>query len=170
MVVVAVLAIVVTIGLPGMRAFIASSRLVTQTNEVLAAVQEARSEAIRLNASVTFCRAASATATACANGNGSNDWQHWIVLAQGSVLKRGVVAGDRINLRANSALTNNQIVYGADSLARTTERALVTGNALRVCSSDDALTSNHRFVNLAAGGRAYVVNGGSAADCTANVS
>lgn len=164
MVAVAVLAIVAMIGLPAMRAFIANSRLVTQTNEVLAAVQVARSEATRLNASVTFCRAAGATATTCAGGNGTNDWEHWIVLAQGRVLKRGVVTGDRVNLRASGTLTNNQIVYGADSLARTTGGALVTA-ALRVCSSDNALSSNHRLISLQAGGRAYVFGGVATADC-----
>lgn len=182
MVVVVIVAIIVGIGLPGLKAFIAGNRLVTQTNDVLSALQIARSEATRLNAPVTFCRVASSTATTCQGGSGGEDWSFWVVLAPSltqPVLRRGEISASNINLRVSSNLasgvggtaTENAITFGPDSLARMTDgRTLMTGY-LRICSTDSSLSSNFRLIQLLGGGRAYVdrVNGIGMTTCTNRV-
>lgn len=167
MVVIVIVAIIVGIGLPGLKAFIAGNRLVTQTNDVLSALQIARSEATRLNAPVTFCRVASSTATTCQGGGGGEDWRFWAVLAPSltqPVLRRGEISSSNINLRVNSNLasrvggtaTENAITFEADSLARMTDgRTLMTGS-IRICSTDSSLSSNFRSIRLVGGGRVYV--------------
>lgn len=171
-VVTAVISIIVSLGLPGMRAFIAGSRLVTQTNDVISALQVARSEAIRLNTPVTFCRVANNTATTCQGGSGGEDWKFWAVLAPTlpqPVLKRGEISAVNINFKVSSQLaskvsgddTNNAVTFGSDSLARRTDgRGLVSGN-LRVCSTDESLSSNFRLIQIVGGGRVLVNKGSS---------
>ncbi len=182
MVVIVIVAIIVGLGLPGLRSFIAGNRLVTQTNDVLSALQIARSEATRLNASVTFCRVASNTATACQGGSGGEDWGFWAVLAPSltqPVLKRGEISASNINLRVSpnlasgvgGAATKNAITFGPDSLARETDgRTLMTGY-LRLCSSDSSLSSNFRMIQIVSGGRVYVdaLNSVNAVACTSVV-
>lgn len=172
MVVTAVISIFAALGLPGMKAFVAGGRLVTQTNDVISALQVARSEAIRLNTPVTFCRVANNTATTCQGGSGGEDWKFWAVLAPAltqPVLRRGEISAANINVKVSSQLasrvsgddTNNAVTFGADSLARRTDgRSLVSGN-LRVCSTDDSLLSNFRLIQIVGGGRVFVNKGGS---------
>lgn len=181
-VVVVVMAIIVAIGLPGMRAFIAGNRLVTQTNDVLAALQIARSEAMRLNAPVTFCRTSSMSSTTCQGGTGREDWRYWVVLAPNltqPVLRRGEVSSTNINLRVSSNLasrvsgtaTNNAISFGPDSLARQTDGSTLVSGYLRICSTDSSLSSNFRLIQLQGGGRMYVDqrNSSGTVSCTARV-
>lgn len=168
----AVISIFAALGLPGMRAFVAGGRLVTQTNDVISALQVARSEAIRLNTPVTFCRVANNTATTCLGGSGGEDWKFWAILAPAlpqPVLRRGEISAANINVKVSSQLasrvsgddTNNAVTFGADSLARRTDgRSLVSGN-LRVCSTDDSLSSNFRLIQIVGGGRVFVNKGGS---------
>lgn len=167
MVVTVVISIFVALGLPGMRAFVAGGRLVTQTNDVISALQVARSEAIRLNTPVTFCRVANNTATTCLGGSGGEDWKFWAILAPAlpqPVLRRGEISAANINVKVSSQLasrvsgddTNNAVTFDSDSLARRTDgRVLVSGN-LRVCSTDDSLTSNFRLIQIVGGGRVFL--------------
>ncbi len=79
MVGVAVLAIALGAGVPSMSEFIKSSRLSVQTNDLLASLHLARTEAIKRNARVTLCKSANATACSTAPGTG---WEiGWMVFA-----------------------------------------------------------------------------------------
>ena len=182
MVVVTIVAIFAAIGVPALSAFIARNRLVTQTNDMLAAIQVARSEATRLNTSVTFCRVASLTATTCQGGAGNDDWRFWAVLAPTStepVLRRGQITSPNISVRVSSNLasrvsgvsTNNAISFGADSLARQTDGSTLMAGYMRICSSDSSLSSNFKLINISGGGRPYVDNANStgAVTCTNGV-
>ena len=62
MVTVAVLAILMAIGLPSFQNVMRSNRVATGTNEVIAAIALARTEAIRNNRGTSLCRSASGTA------------------------------------------------------------------------------------------------------------
>jgi type IV fimbrial biogenesis protein FimT len=71
----AVAAIVLTAGVPSFRELIQNNRLATATNELVATLHLARSEAIKRNARVTVCK--SVNGTSCAT---SGDWsQGWLV-------------------------------------------------------------------------------------------
>jgi type IV fimbrial biogenesis protein FimT len=149
LVTVSLAAILMAIGVPMLRDSIANNRLTAQTNELIAAITLARSQAITMNQGMTFCRANSETATACSGSAG--DWQFWLIRsAAGAVVRRGaLVAG---SLEVTSTLTNDQVVFASDGLART-NNALVTGGPhINVCSHHSA-TENNRQVTLGAGSR-----------------
>lgn len=74
-VVLAVSAILLGIGIPSFSAFTGNSRLTSATNELVSSLHLARSEAIKRNSRVVMCT--SATGTSCAT---SGDWhQGWLV-------------------------------------------------------------------------------------------
>ena len=75
MVVLAVSAILLGIGIPGLTALSSSSRLVSATNELVSSLHLARSEAIKRNSRVVMCK--SATGTSCAASGGWH--QGWLV-------------------------------------------------------------------------------------------
>jgi type IV fimbrial biogenesis protein FimT len=150
MVTVSLAAVLMAIGIPMFRDSIANNRLISQTNDMVGALTLARSRAITLNQRVTFCRADSEATTACSGSAG--DWQFWLVrTATGSVDRRGaLVVG---SLDVTSALTNDQIEFASDGLARS-GGVLVTGGGphITVCSSHST-TDNRRQVTLGAGSR-----------------
>ncbi|MBS0592476.1 MAG: GspH/FimT family pseudopilin, partial [Proteobacteria bacterium] len=79
-----VLAVVIAIGLPGMQGLINSGRLSAAANELSAALQLTRVEALRRNRSVVLCR--SETLAGCAAGD---TWPGWLVFVD--VNNNGVV-------------------------------------------------------------------------------
>lgn len=75
MVTVAVAAILMSVGVPSFQQLIQSNRVTTQTNEFVAALNLARSEAIKRGSRITVCK--SSTSTSCAASGG---WQQgWII-------------------------------------------------------------------------------------------
>lgn len=75
MVVLAVSAILLSIGIPSFASFIGSSRLASATNELVSSLHLARSEAIKRNSRAALCK--SASGVACSSSGG---WQQgWIV-------------------------------------------------------------------------------------------
>lgn len=74
MVTLAVAAVVLTLGVPSFQQTIQNNRLVTQANNLIAALNMARSEAIKRGTNVTLCKRNSA-GTACNNaGNWEGGW------------------------------------------------------------------------------------------------
>lgn len=147
---VALASILMTMAVPSFNQMVMGSRLTTQANEFVSAVNFARSEAIKRNASISLCRASSPTATACAGSSGN--WQHWIVrTGAGNVVRRGIVNTFSGALVVQSTLTADQVMFGSDGLART-GGALVNNNQISVCSRRTA-DSNARRVVMGAGSR-----------------
>jgi len=84
MVTISVAAIILSFGVPGFMSFIANNRAVTDTNDLVTALNLARSEATRRGSAVTVC--SSTNGTTC---NGDGDWSTgWIVLSSGDELLR----------------------------------------------------------------------------------
>ncbi|MDJ0926956.1 MAG: GspH/FimT family pseudopilin [Gammaproteobacteria bacterium] len=79
MVVLAVLATVLSVGIPAFNQFTAANRMTASVNDVMAALQLARSEAIKRRGTVTVCASANPEAVipACAASGGLT--QGWIV-------------------------------------------------------------------------------------------
>lgn len=75
---VAVFAILMAVAVPSFQTTMQRNRLTTQANELLAAVQASRSEALRLNQTVRFCTTAS-------------NWQ-MTRQSDGTLLKQGAIA------------------------------------------------------------------------------
>jgi len=123
MITIAIVAILLTVGIPSFRNVILNTRLTSLANEVVASVQIARSEAIKRNATVRLC--ASANGTTCAT---TGSWeQGWIVLTAAGVVLR------------HEALQTGWKVTEAGGLRELTFRPTGFGGStasLRVCRSN----------------------------------
>jgi type IV fimbrial biogenesis protein FimT len=126
MIAVVILAILASLAVPSMRNIIVQNRLASRTNELVGAIQFARTEAIKRNQRVRLCRAASATATACST---PGNWQHWIVLnSAGTLLQRGSLPA---TLTLKSTLENDTIIFLPSGLNNVAENK----NTLTLCST-----------------------------------
>jgi type IV fimbrial biogenesis protein FimT len=81
LVTIAVAGVLAAVAVPSFFSVVNTNKLAAQSNELLTAIQYARSEAIRSNAKVTFCGAASATAAEdddCSSG----EQPFWVVIGK----------------------------------------------------------------------------------------
>lgn len=154
-----VLAVVLAIGYPNLTMAINNSRVTGAANELVAALQVARMEAVRRNARVYVCRTDSATG-GCA---GSGVWNQWLVFADrdrngaltaGEALRRGE-AHTQVGIRASSNITAGSLVFGPDGFAR--NGATPAGNLLAarfgVCLPTNKPPTNERLVSIGSGSR-----------------
>ena len=84
MVAIAILAIVISIAAPSFSRTLESNRAAVTSNELLGALQSARTEALMRRSDVTLCRR-NVAGTACQNGT---DWAVGWLLMQGNVVIR----------------------------------------------------------------------------------
>lgn len=161
MVTIAIAAILLGLGVPSFSNYIASNRLTAQTNELVVAMHFARAESIKRNRTISFCRAANATATACAGGDDNSNWEHWVILAGSTLLRSGTVSS---GVRVRSSITNNQLRFQPDGLARVgSGDTLANSVTLTACSPNHGSVAR-RVVSLGAGSRISTTTG--AGGCT----
>lgn len=93
LVVLAVAAILMVIGMPALHDLMVRNQFAAVSNEFTGLVASARTNAIKSNRTVTLCRAASGSATACdGNADGrSVSWQHWLIVSADRVIGQGAV-------------------------------------------------------------------------------
>lgn len=153
MVTIAVLAILLAIGIPSFAALIASNRLTSATNELVAALQTGRTEAIRRNARITVCPAAP-TDNGC-SGAWRDGWIAFIDQTRGSapapesandILFRGGPLPSGIVAVANAPLSS-YASFTADGFSSQLGGGFLAGT-LRVCSTSTALTNDRRARDL----------------------
>lgn len=173
MISVVVLVIVIAIGVPGLQGLIHTGRLSSGANELSAAVQLARAEAIRRNRSVVLCR--SDTLAACADGD---TWGGWMVFvdddADGAVgvgeevLKTGRIDAPLV-MRASAGISSRgqTVTFLPGGLARGADEAALLNAALSLCTPSTVPTANVRDVLIAFGGRTSVRSRGTGGVCTA---
>jgi type IV fimbrial biogenesis protein FimT len=108
LVVITISAILVAMAIPSFQGLVRSSRISSSANSFIAAIDLARSEAIRRATVVTVCRSTNPEAVnpncsdAAANGYAADDWASgWIGFAKaaGNLVPNTVEAGDEILLR-----------------------------------------------------------------------
>lgn len=157
MVTVFIAAILFAIAIPSFRQMVANNRLVTQANDLIGALNYARSEAITRNRTVRLCRAANETATVCAGAAGN--WGAWIVrnMVTGEVSRRGVVNTFGGNIVVQSSLPADTIVFSPDGLSRTTADVLINNATILVCTPAGVVTENRRQLTLGASSRLTMV-------------
>ncbi|MFO1418814.1 MAG: GspH/FimT family pseudopilin [Methylotetracoccus sp.] len=125
MVTVAVAAILMSVGVPSFQQLIQSNRVTTQTNEFVAALNLARSEAIKRGTRITICK--SSTSTSCA---GSGGWQQgWIIFTD-----------NNNNAAADDGTGSILRVYGALSDVTLTGNTNVASYVSYVASGSTQLT------------------------------
>ena len=147
---VAVAAVLLGIAIPSFRTMSASNRIITQANDMVSAVNYARSEAITRNSNIIFCRATTAATTACAPSIAA--WTNWIVRTPaGAVIRRGTINTYNNTVRVNSDFILDAVTLGSDGLART-GGGLVVDRAFTVCSTVLG-ADNIRRVQVGAGSR-----------------
>lgn len=159
MVVVTVAGILLVIGVPALQTWVRDNRLVTETNNLVAHLNLARSEAIKRRKRVAICssRDAGAAVPAC---DGGTDWSTgWVVFQDpegegvggavdnaADVIRRSVVVAGATDVRSSTGIlffgTDGSVTGGA-------------GSALAVC--DNRGTSKGRQVRVSSIGRPQVV-------------
>lgn len=145
MVTAAVLAILAAVAMPSLIGVVNSNRLASGTNELVAALQQARMEAIRRNGSVSVCRSTDGATCAGAGGN----WNRWVllVISDGEVLRNGDV---KAPIQLTSGLA--AVTFSPDGLARN-GGALVSGNIATVCVPTTQPPQNQRVISMGGGSR-----------------
>ncbi|WP_374340750.1 GspH/FimT family pseudopilin [Methyloversatilis sp.] len=182
MIVVLLLAIVSAFAMPAFQSFIASSRLTSEANEVLAALNLARSEAVRVQRRVVLCRAAqtngqvvpSAT-SGCVTTTTSQPWQGWFVFVDNdadgvfdvgeTVIRTQTLTAGGLVIVSNSALgtAGNRIIFRPDGLARAQDSVALQNAEFVVCDTSGALSgANARTITLLSGSRMNVTRTTSA--------
>jgi type IV fimbrial biogenesis protein FimT len=157
LVTIAIVGILAAVAVPSFFSIVNTNKLAAQSNELLTAIQYARSEAIRSNARVTFCGAASATAAAdddCSDG----EQPYWVVLgkAAGGGQEQLRVFAVREPVKVSTAL--EKIIFNADGLARDQDtKELVTGE-ITVCLEVTHPPRNRRVLNIESGSRVVIEN------------
>jgi type IV fimbrial biogenesis protein FimT len=150
MIVILLAAVLMAMAVPTFHSTIAGNRLTTQANDLVGAINYARSEAISHNTSATFCRANLEASTNCSGSSGN--WQFWIIRnATGTVLRRGVINTYGGVLTLSSTLVNDSAAFSSDGLARS-GGALITSRAITVCVNNIS-DNNIRTVTIGAGSR-----------------
>lgn len=157
-----VLAILTSLAVPSFRGTIAANQLTSRTNELVSALNMARSEAIRRGSRVTLCK--SSTGTSCAS---TGDWeQGWVVFVDStrSGTTASIDSGETV-LQVQQAASGSTLIkgstnvasyvsFGADGRPRTLAGASTSGK-LRSCNTSTALTNDTRArdVELSSVGR-----------------
>jgi type IV fimbrial biogenesis protein FimT len=150
-------AMVLAFGLPGLIDFIANNRATTQANEVLTTFLFARNAAVTRPAPVTICAVNPSNSAQCASGGGPFNWDKgWLVFVDNGV--RGTIDGGDAVLRAYPALTGGTLTANVASVQYRIDGFLEAGSttlALRVahCKLD-----NNRNISLSAQGRPSVAH------------
>lgn len=152
MVTVSILAILTTLAVPSFQSMIASSNLTTATNDLMATLTQARSNAIRRGGRVTVCK--SADGAACV---ATGDWeQGWIVFNdQVRDQTYAKVDTDETITFAVPALTSgivikgnlNYVSYAADGQPKSMTGAGYFGT-IRICSTTSSLSNDKRARDL----------------------
>ena len=119
LIVVALSAIMMTLAVPSFQTMIANNRITSHTNELVMAINMARSEAVKRNVRVILCRSADPVASPPSCGGSANDWTTgWIAFASGdanntyqagvdTLLRVGEAARTGVQIRTNGTSDNN---------------------------------------------------------------
>lgn len=161
MVTVAVLAIIMALAVPSFTGLIRSNRLTGAANELIAAVQLTRSEAVRLNGGVSLCR--SDDGATCASGG---NWTRYLTVARdGTVLRSTTLRTGLVVTSSTLDALGDKLTFGADGIARNSSGTPVTGGIV-VCMAVTNPSSNVRTVKLMGGSRAQVTSTSDGGRCT----
>ncbi len=132
------------VGIPRLNVFFDSNRMVSNTNNLVSAIQIARSEAIKRGQRVTVCKSANADAGApkCSTSGG---WETgWIVFedtagdgdfssATDTILRRQAgVDGATTTIRTGSPTVSDYIMFTSRGIPKTTTGGAQSGT-FRVC-------------------------------------
>lgn len=168
----AVVSVLVSIGLPMMKVFFDSNRMISNSNDLVAGLNIARSEAIKQQIRVTLCQ--SDDTASC---TGSSQWEDGWIVFQDPNGNATVDGGERI-LRLNAGIdggqvtirsndVSNQITNSVSFTSRGLPKALNGGSqsgTFRICDerglkvNANGTTTVARGVNLSPSGKVRSTN------------
>ena len=163
----AVVSILLTVGLPLMNVFFESNRMISNTNDLVAGLNVARSEAIKQQIRITLCQ--SSDQVSC---TGTGQWEDgWIVFQDpnGNVTVDGGerilrlnagVTGGQVTIRSNDVvnLITNSVSFTSRGLPKALNGGVQTGT-FRICDqrglkvNADGVSTVARGVNLSPSGK-----------------
>lgn len=156
MTVLAVMAVLISVGVPSFQLIQNVGRLSGPTNEFLGALQLARMEAVRRGQRVVLCN--SSNGTSCAGS--ATQWSGWLIFVDSNtngavdtgedIIRVGTFAGPATV--QSSPAVRAAVAFRPDGLARGTGQALLEGQ-FRVCLPTRRPAENARAVTIASGGR-----------------
>lgn len=144
-VVLTIVGVLTRLALPSFQSAILSNRLASYANSFVAAVQLARSEAIKRNSSVTLCR--STDGTSCA---ASGTWQQgWIVMAGSTVLVYQQALSDSYSFTTTSSGTPYSLSFPASGVG-------ATSATVKICRVSPSAGDQERTIDVSPTGRTTV--------------
>ncbi|MDI9239898.1 GspH/FimT family pseudopilin [Lysobacter sp. LF1] len=170
MVVLVVLAILMGMAVPSFEIVRNSSRLAAQTNELVTAVQLARSEAVTRRQWVSVCRSDDGTTCAAA----ATSWDGWMVFVDTNRDGARQNAEDRlrvgevrapVSVLASNSLMNNLVTFRPDGFARNGSALL--NATISVCIPTTKPSDNRRLLTIASGSRVAVEAANGNGTCVA---
>lgn len=150
MIVMVIVAIFVTVGVPNFQNLIRENRLATHANELVSSLHFARSEAIKRRQQVTVCR--SANGTACVAG-GTSSWETgWLVFVDDVTSNGSIDAGEQVlrSVSAKPTSTLRSTIVNSNDTVRFRNNGLLlnaSGN-FNLCDLSTADTASGRNINI----------------------
>ena len=170
MVAVAVLGIVVGLAVPGFQSAVNGNRLAGAANELIATMQVARMEAIRLNRRVVVCASANANAgddATCATSNIDGFIAYVDTAPHGNFNKASDTLLRNTSLAGTIEVTGDTFIdYRSDGLARDASGALITAGNVRMRIDTREPAKNVRCVDISTGGAVVRTPGAHDATCS----
>lgn len=152
MIVLAVLAVLMGLAVPSMGQFMLSGKLRAYSNEMVASVVLARSEAIKRNQPVRLC-VANAAGTACA----SSSWESgWLV----------ITSGNQVLHRQQPITDGYKILSAVDELVFQPSGVGATQAVFKVCRATPSVGNQERSVSVSATGRTSVDKPAASGSCS----
>lgn len=145
MVAVAILSIITGLAIPSLRSTVQNSRAAAHSNAFIAALNFARSEAVKRRAAVTICTSSNGTSCRAAGTSDANNWHKgWIVTANGTVLRVDAGMDTAFSLTGNT----NQVTFASTG----------SSTALRnfTLTAAGCVNNNNRLISLSVTGRVSV--------------
>jgi type IV fimbrial biogenesis protein FimT len=162
MVAVAVLAILLSIGVPSFSQMVRDNRVVANTNELVVALSVARSEAVKRGAPTAVCARTGPTTDVCRTG-GSNDWSSgWLVFTDQAGVAGVINSGDEILQRFDAAPAGVSLVTNNRPSVRFSGSGLPPDGAVDTTFTikhDVCLGNSRRTVKITATGRLHTSKG-----------
>jgi len=174
MITVIVLGIVATIAVPSFISLLQANQLSGQVNQLVGALNAARTEAIKLNRNVVLCHSSDGAACSAPPASG---WQGWLIgiaparpqtgIVADTAIASGFLLSNKLVLRTSNSITgtNSEIRFSPQGLVRTTAGAPLNGT-LRVCLNSSAANNNARDLIVRSGGH-IAVNTLASSTCAA---
>jgi type IV fimbrial biogenesis protein FimT len=168
-----VLSVLMALAAPLFTGMSNGNRLTSDANEIIAAMQIARSEAVRRNARTSFCQ--SSNGTSCSN---SATWQGWLVFADANrddivdadeIVRTGAIEAP-MRIITSSNIASSRVLFRPDGLAYNGNNMLEAN--IRVCLAVTDPALNARDINISIGGRISVrapINGAGACPAPGNL-